>query len=77
MAQFGPPPPCPDGAAYNLAAILVIVGFVIVASLVWMIPEMADVWAQRLALRAKERREMLDLLKQQRERRKAECAKSE
>lgn len=72
MAQFVPQPPCPDGAILNLAVMFVLATVVLVAVLVWMLPEIADAAAKRLSLRAMERREILDLLKQQKERRHAE-----
>lgn len=69
MAQFANAP-CPDAVPVNVVLVSVIVLIVILAGLAWMSPELCDDIARRLRLRATERREILELLRTQRERRK-------
>lgn len=69
MAQFANAP-CPDAVPVNIVLVSVLLLVLILAALAWMSPEMCDDIARRLSLRATERREILDLLRTQRERRK-------
>lgn len=64
--------PCPDALPVNIVAVSLLLLVAILALLVWMSPELCDDIARRLTLRATERREVLDLLRTQRARRKKE-----
>lgn len=71
LAQFAGVP-CPDAVPINIVLVSLLLLVAILALLVWLSPELCDDIARRLTLRATERREILDLLQTQRERRKEE-----